>query len=197
MSHAYYSAAWQSAMEELSAQIELENPPVQLNDNGKPLPEKSITWDDAFQHFACLYLRYLSIYRKLEDCYDQMIHPQKRQDLKFILEVVMARITQVKAQCVKFGPDGRATDYLNLENYLLDLKLGPEALEIPIPRYFKEKSDNDEANKKRDVLEKCLEVSDPRMDSCYFVMFEFQELTRCILFLSSPGARHGRWHRHR
>lgn len=157
MSHAYYSAAWQSAMEELSAQIELENPPVQLNDNGKPLPEKSITWDDAFQHFACLYLRYLGIYRKLEECYDQMIHPQKRQDLKFILEVVMARLTQVKAQCVKFGPDGRPSDYLNLENYLLDLKLGPEALEIPIPRYFKEKSDNDDANKKRDVLEKCLE----------------------------------------
>ena len=119
--------------------------------------EKSITWDDAFQHFACLYLRYLSIYRKLEDCYDQMIHPQKRQDLKFILEVVMARLCQVKAQCVKFGPDGRATDYLNLENYLLDLKLDPSALEVPIPHYFREKNDDDDANKKRDVLEKCLE----------------------------------------
>lgn len=86
-----------------------------------------------------------------------MIHPQKRQDLKFVLEVVMARLCQVKSQCVKFGPDGRATDYLNLENYLLDLKLGPEALEVPIARYFREKSDNDDANKKRDVLEKCLE----------------------------------------
>jgi hypothetical protein len=113
-------------MEELSEQIEMENPPVALGENGKPLPEKSITWDDAFQHNACLYLRYITIYRKLEDCYDQMIHPQKRRDLKLALEVVMARLCQVKAQCVKFGPDGRQTDYLNLENYLLDLKMGPE-----------------------------------------------------------------------
>lgn len=102
-------------------------------------------------------MRYLSIYRKLEDSYDQMIHPQKRRDLKLILEVVMARLCQVKAACVKFGPEGRQSDYLNLENYLLDLKQGPEALEVPIPRYYKEKGDNDDSNKKRDVLEKCLE----------------------------------------
>lgn len=99
----------------------------------------------------------MSIYRQLEDCYDQMIHPQKRRDLRLVLEVVMARLCQVKAACVKFGPDGRQSDYLNLENYLLDLRLGPEALEVPIPRYYTEKSDSDDSNKKRDVLDKCLE----------------------------------------
>jgi hypothetical protein len=38
MSHAFYNAQWQQAMEELAQQIEMENPPVQLNDAGKPLP---------------------------------------------------------------------------------------------------------------------------------------------------------------
>ena len=30
------------------------------------------------------------------------------------------------------------TEYLNLDNILIDLKLTPESLEIPIPRYFVE-----------------------------------------------------------
>lgn len=41
MSHAFYNAQWQRAMEELSEQIEIENPPVQLNDAGKPLPVRA------------------------------------------------------------------------------------------------------------------------------------------------------------
>jgi hypothetical protein len=119
--------------------------------------DKSITWDDAAQHYCTLYLRYVGLYRKLEDCYDQMLHPQKRRDLKLLLEVVMARLCQVKAQCIKFGPEGRPSDYLHLENYLLSLRLGPSALEVPIPRYYREQGDQDDQNKKRDVLEKCME----------------------------------------
>jgi hypothetical protein len=41
MSHAFYSAIWQQAMEELSETIEIENPPVQLNEAGKPLPVRN------------------------------------------------------------------------------------------------------------------------------------------------------------
>jgi len=37
MSHAFYNAQWQRAMEQLAAQIDIENPKVQLNDNGKPV----------------------------------------------------------------------------------------------------------------------------------------------------------------
>lgn len=144
-------------MEELSSTLELENPPVQLNENGNPIPEKPITWAEAYQHFVVLYLRYLSIFRKLEDCVDQIIHPQKRRDIKLVLECVMARLVQVKAQCVKFAPFGKRVDFLNLENYLLDLGIQPDSLEVPIPRYFTEKSENDDENKKRDILEKCLE----------------------------------------
>ena len=32
-----------------------------------------------FKHYALLYVKYMQIYKKLEDCYDQMIHPQKRR----------------------------------------------------------------------------------------------------------------------
>ena len=41
MSHAFYNHQWQRAMEELAEQIEIENPPVQLNEQGKPMPVRN------------------------------------------------------------------------------------------------------------------------------------------------------------
>lgn len=32
--------------------------------------------------WACIYIKYLQIMRKLETAYDQMVHPQKRQVLQ-------------------------------------------------------------------------------------------------------------------
>lgn len=158
MSHHFYNEMWQKAMEELSEQIEIENPPPQLDANGQPLPEQDITTADANQHYSVLYIRYVQILRKLEDCYDQVVHPQKRRDIKKALSCTTARLCQVKHELFKFGPDGKQQDYLNLDELLLDLKLGPDALEIPIPRYYKERNrDDDEENNKRDILEKCLE----------------------------------------
>lgn len=37
---------------------------------------------EAFQHFACLYIKYVQIFKRLEMCYDAMVHPQKRIDVK-------------------------------------------------------------------------------------------------------------------
>jgi len=159
MSHAFYNRQWQETMEDLARQIDLENPAVGTNDAGKPLTEKVLSHDAAFQHFATLYIRYLSIFRRLEECFDQILHPQKRRDLKIVLEVVMARLCQVKECCSRFAAGGLRTDFIHLDRYLLDLRMGPEAVEVPVPKYFKEKSDNDEVNKKRDVLEKILEES--------------------------------------
>ena len=38
--------------------------------------------DDTFQHQACLYIKYCQIFSKLHECYDQMVHPQKRMSVK-------------------------------------------------------------------------------------------------------------------
>lgn len=156
MSHAFYNIQWQLAIEQLNELIQMENPPMEMNDQGKPLPEKIITFEDAYQHYAVLYIRYLQVFRKLEDCHDQIVHPQKRRDIKIILEVVMTRFCQVKKEVIRYSP--HQTDYLNLEQLLLQLNLGPEALEVPIPRFFRERNElAEEDNRKRDLLEKCLE----------------------------------------
>ena len=59
------------------------------------LVPRVITQEEAFQHFSYLYVRYLQVLRKLDDCYDQMVHPQKRRDLRIALDTVMARVVQV------------------------------------------------------------------------------------------------------
>jgi hypothetical protein len=114
----------------------MENLPSEKNEAGVELIE---TWatDEVFQHLASLYVKYIDIYRKLEECYDQMVHPQKRIFIKRILESTICRICEVKKDLVLFNPRP-ASMYVHLDQLLFDLKYDPSIIEIPVPRYFKE-----------------------------------------------------------
>lgn len=116
---------------------------------------------EAFQHFACLYIKYMQIFRKLEECYHGMVHPQKRIDVKLVLTRVMAHVVQLKLQLVKWNPPNPDLappgskgpsfpfpwEYVNLDDILVDLKLPPETLEVPVPRYFVEDRANEIRNR--------------------------------------------------
>ena len=47
----------------------MEHVPAEKNEKGE---ENIKDWpqDEIFQHLACLYIKYIDIYRKLEECYD-------------------------------------------------------------------------------------------------------------------------------
>lgn len=45
--------------------------------------------------YGMLYVRYFDTVSKLEDCYDQIAHPQKRAEVIIILEAVMGRMLEV------------------------------------------------------------------------------------------------------
>ena len=49
-----------------------------------------------FGFYANLYIKYISCYKKLEDTYDQMLHPQKKKLVKQMLENVMVRLCEIK-----------------------------------------------------------------------------------------------------
>lgn len=38
-----------------------------------------------------MYIKYIQIFRKLEECYDQVVHPQKRRPIRHILDGTMGR----------------------------------------------------------------------------------------------------------
>lgn len=49
----------------------------------------------------------------------------------------MARLCQVKHELVRFNPRIKS-DYISLEELLLELQLTPSHLEVPIPNFFRE-----------------------------------------------------------
>jgi hypothetical protein len=74
-----------------------------------------------------------------------MVHPQKRILMKDMLENVMVRMCEVKQNVIRYSthPSNPQTDYINLDEILMDLKLTPKALSLPLPRYFTDPSPRD------------------------------------------------------
>ncbi|CAB1444708.1 unnamed protein product [Pleuronectes platessa] len=70
--------------------------------------------------------------RKLEEIYDQVVHPQKRRLIRTILDGVIGRLLELKNEMV----EKEYSEYHYMDDILHDLKLSPADLEIPIPRYF-------------------------------------------------------------
>merc|ERR1711934_874611 len=123
-------------MNELQEQVKNEHEPTQENESGKPV---LMDWpeDEVFQYLAVLYIKYIDIYRKLEECYDQCVHPQKRIFIKKVLECTICRICELKYKITQFNPRKKSI-YVHLDQLLFDLKYDPSVIEIPVPRYFRE-----------------------------------------------------------
>ena len=84
-------------------------------------------------------MKYVQIYKNLEDCYDQHVHPQKRIDIKAVLEAVIGRMLEIKQCLVKL----KGLHFIDFDSILVDLKLVPETLELPVPRYFVDERQKD------------------------------------------------------
>jgi len=144
MSHAVYNQKWAECMQDLAEQVQIEYLPVTAAETGQP-------FEVGFQHYALLQIKYLQIYKKLEDCYDQMVHPQKRRSIKTVLECVIVRILELRQHLIYFNPRAK-NHFIALDEVLTDLKLNPEVVEWQIPRYFlddKERADEIEVGQKK------------------------------------------------
>ncbi|KAM4689140.1 dynein regulatory complex protein 11-like [Discoglossus pictus] len=116
-----------------------------------------------------------------------MLHPQKRPLIRKVLEGLMGRLVEIKHQLV----DTELSEYHYMYNMLQDLKLTPDQLEVPIPRYFLE--DQVQALKERkEILQKIL--TSQRVPSVHIVVpqrvMSLDEAVRLIQV--SERARQGR-----
>ncbi|XP_072539024.1 dynein regulatory complex protein 11 isoform X2 [Salminus brasiliensis] len=124
MSHSSYGRMWAEAQGALADLLEDEIPPAMLR------PQKDRL--QAYQTLATFYLRYLHIFKRLEEVYDQIVHPQKRHVVRHVLEGVMGRLVELKNEMVEL----EFSEFHYFDDMLQDLKMTPEDLEVPIPRYF-------------------------------------------------------------
>ena len=73
MANSTYDNLWNQAIGELSEQLNVEGADEEGGEDGgggQKEETREVTIFQAFQHFACLYIKYLQIFRKLECCYD-------------------------------------------------------------------------------------------------------------------------------
>ncbi|XP_033471742.2 dynein regulatory complex protein 11-like [Epinephelus lanceolatus] len=84
------------------------------------------------QDRAILYLKYLQIFRSLEEVYEQLVQPQRRRAVRVVLDGLTGRILELKSQMVEL----ELSEFHYFDDLLLDLKMTPKDLEIPVPRYF-------------------------------------------------------------
>lgn len=64
---------------------------------------------------------YVQILRRLDECYDQIIHPQKRRLLRHVLDGTIGRMLEVKQELVKL----ELTDFSYFDDIITSLKLIP------------------------------------------------------------------------
>ncbi|NWV37728.1 DRC11 protein, partial [Grantiella picta] len=78
------------------------------------------------------YIKYLDIIRNFKAVHDNLIHQQKREAVRQVLDGVMGRLLEIKKEMVSLDK----TECHYMDDILVDLKRVPEAIEIPIPEYF-------------------------------------------------------------
>uniref|UniRef100_A0A2K6F025 IQ motif containing with AAA domain 1 n=1 Tax=Propithecus coquereli TaxID=379532 RepID=A0A2K6F025_PROCO len=118
-----YNKMWHQTQDALNSLLDKESQKMAE-------PQKSQVF--FFQMLATFYIKYVQIFRNLETVYDQIVHPQKRTLIRKILDGVMGRILELKNEMVEV----ELTEFHYFDDLLQDLKLVPQQLDIPIPRYF-------------------------------------------------------------
>lgn len=73
--------------------------------------------------------------------------------MKQMLENVIVRMCEVKQNLIRYSTHTNTvqSDYINIDEILMEMKLTPKALKIPLPRYFL-----DQKTVRDEVLEKVI-----------------------------------------
>ena len=153
----FYDNFFQSLIE-LHEQIQLEQWPASIGPDGKKPADSWKNMKQFLNFYVGIYVKYIYLMRKIEDSYDQIIHVQIREMVKKFLQNILCRLVKVKGEIIYFNNpilELKPCHYVFLDEYLIDLKLEPEDLDLAIPRYFRE-DNSDKMIERRLILEDAL-----------------------------------------
>ncbi|KAF7386951.1 hypothetical protein HZH66_011403 [Vespula vulgaris] len=143
MSNATYNELWKETQNTLDELIRVDSS-VQ---GSKPQKDRK----KAHQIVSELYVKYIIVCNKLEECYDQIIQPQKRILLKKLLNSVIGRVLELKHELVNVD----LSEHSYYDDILIKYGITPEDVEIRIPRYFNRER-RKEINDRREFIENTL-----------------------------------------
>lgn len=114
-SSSMYNKMWHQTQEALNSLLEKESQKMTKPQRNKVL---------FFQMLATFYIKYVQIFRNMENVYDQIVHPQKRMLIRKVLDGVMGRILELKNEMVEL----ELSEFHYFDDILQDLKLTPVRL---------------------------------------------------------------------
>ncbi|XP_010624422.1 dynein regulatory complex protein 11 isoform X3 [Fukomys damarensis] len=120
MSNSMYNKMWHQTQEALNSLLDKES---------QHMTEPQRNQVFIFQTLATFYIKYVQIFRNLENIYDQIVHPQKRILIRKILDGVMGRILELKNEMVEL----ELTEFHYFDDILQDLKLAPKTTVKAMP----------------------------------------------------------------
>lgn len=85
-----------------------------------------------FSRLSLLYLRYIVVARKLDVCYRNMLHVQKRRDISAIIRAVLGRVVELKNELATL--EFNETPFIGAA--LTQLKLSPEQIDPPLTLFI-------------------------------------------------------------
>ncbi|XP_054480142.1 dynein regulatory complex protein 11-like [Anoplopoma fimbria] len=129
-SHSSSNRKWAAAQRALQDLLQDEYPAGPPGPPGPPGPH--VDRLQVSQDQAVLYLKYLQVFRGLEEVYEQLVQPQRRRAVRMVLDRLTGRLLELKSQMV----DLDLSEFHYFDDLLLDLKMTPKDLEVPVPRYF-------------------------------------------------------------
>ena len=141
MSEKFFYDNFFQTLIELHEQIQLEQWPASIGPDGKKPADSWKNMKQFLNFYVGVYVKYIYLMRRIEDSYDQIIHVQIRAMVKKFLQNILCRLVKVKGEVIYFNNpilEFKPCHYVFLDEYLIDLKLEPDDLEIAIPRYFRE-----------------------------------------------------------
>lgn len=126
MSNSMYNDLWKRTHMLLDNVIESDT----TIQNSRPTKDRK----KAHNITADLYVQYCLICNNLNECYDQMIQPQKRILIKKLLDSVLGRVLELRHELIEID----LSEYSYYDNIFLKYNVTPEEVEIKVPHYFRQ-----------------------------------------------------------
>lgn len=125
MSYRTYNELW------AQAQLTLDN----ATKNDSNLLTSKINKDkfEVFKELSIIIVSYISAINKLDECYDQVIQPQKRILIRNILELCLGRYLELKNDMVNLN----LNEFTYLDSAIAQLMLLPQDVELTIPSHYR------------------------------------------------------------
>ncbi|KAK9503010.1 hypothetical protein O3M35_011673 [Rhynocoris fuscipes] len=143
MSHITYSKIWAEAQAILdeATKIDVEQ------QSAKPTKDKS----EARRTVGRLYLKYILAINKLDECYDQIVQPQKRLLIRRVLDASIGRFIELKHELVNID----LSEFSYFDDLLLEMRILPNEAEVKVPTYYRRERES-EIKERRQTIDRIM-----------------------------------------